>query len=621
MKITAADVAKLLNKPSKKSAGEWTACCPAHNDKNPSLSIKDGDKDEPILFCHAGCEFQEIIKHIKNWPDKQTGHFDHPSQQHNPFATNYFNPRRYIYRDETGTAKYMVERAYNGSGKTFKQYTLDKNYNAKPGIKDTLRLPYQLKYFKDQDFVYICEGEQSVDALLRYGYPATCNSGGANNWDTNLNQYFKDKNVIIIPDNDKAGHKHALNVASQLHKTAKQITIANVCNNLNEKDDIVDWFYENSNDIYNLNTIVTQYPEWHLGDEIDDLNTFIKDDYSAKSWLDKVMQPRDYLMGTLLCTTSRWMIYAPTGLGKTLFTMNMMAAVASGAQFLNWRPGRKSSVLYIDGEMPAETFKERIIQVTNLFGKDIDLIGINRDDEASKNNEMPPLNTEDGVKWLKHKIRYTKPDLIAFDSIMCLLSGDMKDEESWEPIKSLMKWLTNQRIAQIWIHHTGHAEGKSYGSNTREGELDTVLRLERPPADEEGFIINFTKNRLRTHENAADFERIHCQLTPVGWTATLSVKSGNKKSDDRSNFSRAIDEIYKNLAYNRQPNGVGYNNTAVVKISRADLRDQLVNRGYVELPDGKKGFGATDRKKFQRALIDLQNENKYTFDKDNIWKI
>ena len=82
-----------------------------------------------------------------------------------------------------------------------------------------------------------------------------------------------------------------------------------------------------------------------------------------------------------------------------------------------------------------------------------------------------------------------------------------------------------------------------------------------------------------------------------------------------------IDEIYKNLAYNRQPNGVGYNNTAVVKISRADLRDQLVNRGYVELPDGKKGFGATDRKKFQRALIDLQNENKYTFDKDDIWKI
>jgi putative DNA primase/helicase len=37
--------------------GYWMALCPAHNDHNPSLSIKEGDDGKPLLYCHAGCSF------------------------------------------------------------------------------------------------------------------------------------------------------------------------------------------------------------------------------------------------------------------------------------------------------------------------------------------------------------------------------------------------------------------------------------------------------------------------------------------------------------------------------------------------------------------------------------
>src|ERR671916_3059153 len=44
--------------------GYWMALCPAHNDRNPSLSIKEGDNGRPLLYCHAGCSFEQIMAEL-----------------------------------------------------------------------------------------------------------------------------------------------------------------------------------------------------------------------------------------------------------------------------------------------------------------------------------------------------------------------------------------------------------------------------------------------------------------------------------------------------------------------------------------------------------------------------
>ncbi|WP_019224181.1 DUF7146 domain-containing protein, partial [Bartonella rattimassiliensis] len=38
------------------------ALCPAHDDKMPSLSIKNGHDGRLLLYCHAGCPFRKIIQ-------------------------------------------------------------------------------------------------------------------------------------------------------------------------------------------------------------------------------------------------------------------------------------------------------------------------------------------------------------------------------------------------------------------------------------------------------------------------------------------------------------------------------------------------------------------------------
>ena len=98
------------------------------------------------------------------------------------------------------------------------------------------------------------------------------------------------------------------------------------------------------------------------------------------AWLKRELPLRRFLLGNVLCTTSRWIVYGETGVGKTLLAADIAAAIAAGASFLNWQgSGRRARVMYLDGEMPAETFKERMEIIARRYGADIQLYGYNRD--------------------------------------------------------------------------------------------------------------------------------------------------------------------------------------------------------------------------------------------------
>ena len=39
----------------------WSARCPVHRDRSPSLSIAEGDGGRLLLHCFAGCAYDEIV--------------------------------------------------------------------------------------------------------------------------------------------------------------------------------------------------------------------------------------------------------------------------------------------------------------------------------------------------------------------------------------------------------------------------------------------------------------------------------------------------------------------------------------------------------------------------------
>lgn len=50
-----------LEKVRKRQPGQWSACCPAHVDKGPSLSVRETPDGAVLLHCFAGCEVQDVV--------------------------------------------------------------------------------------------------------------------------------------------------------------------------------------------------------------------------------------------------------------------------------------------------------------------------------------------------------------------------------------------------------------------------------------------------------------------------------------------------------------------------------------------------------------------------------
>jgi archaellum biogenesis ATPase FlaH len=55
----------------KKTRNGWSACCPAHDDRNPSLSVNE-DEGKVLMYCHAGCSFVQIVQALKEIEHERT---------------------------------------------------------------------------------------------------------------------------------------------------------------------------------------------------------------------------------------------------------------------------------------------------------------------------------------------------------------------------------------------------------------------------------------------------------------------------------------------------------------------------------------------------------------------
>ena len=52
-----------LEKVRASGQGRWMACCPAHEDRTPSLQITQAN-DRVLIHCHAGCGGNEVLEAV-----------------------------------------------------------------------------------------------------------------------------------------------------------------------------------------------------------------------------------------------------------------------------------------------------------------------------------------------------------------------------------------------------------------------------------------------------------------------------------------------------------------------------------------------------------------------------
>jgi putative DNA primase/helicase len=183
---------------------------------------------------------------IAEWFKRELGLDVNPDKQH--------VVKTYDYVDERGALLFQVLRW--GPKKTFSQQQpgsgkggIKRDQDGKPTMQGARYVPYRLNELAAARTrangkpwrVFVVEGEKDVDGLVsRWGLTATCNAGGAGKWRGEYGQYFVGAEVVIIPDNDDAGRKHAVTVAARLSPFAAVIKIVEL-GGLSEKGDISDW--------------------------------------------------------------------------------------------------------------------------------------------------------------------------------------------------------------------------------------------------------------------------------------------------------------------------------------------------------------------------------------------
>lgn len=199
--------------------GNFQALCPVHDDKTPSLSIKEGVRGRILVKCHAcgagaeevcaavGCEVRELMG--LDMVEKKEPEEKRRSKKR--FV------RSYKYLDEDGNVLFRKNRyILEDSGK--KTFTMEAfvpetgNWAFGVSANKVRRVLYRLqrvvKAAMDGGIIFFVEGEKDVETLEAHGFTATTTPDGAGNgsekWQDDYVEAFSGaRMVIIVPDNDR----------------------------------------------------------------------------------------------------------------------------------------------------------------------------------------------------------------------------------------------------------------------------------------------------------------------------------------------------------------------------------------------------------------------------------
>ena len=228
--------------------GKAQALCPAHPDKEASLTITQGNDGKTLLKCHAGCSSESVVLAAG-------------LKMADLFSENRLSEERWRTYIE-GREKRKIEAVYNyvsiNGEYAYTKIRLEGKKMLFGMLKDE-RFEYGLKGRSKKEFnaifgsiprikeaiernepIFIPEGEKDVNTLIKKGY-AAFSCGGANDWNKNVSELCNGAEVIILADNDDPGKKLAATIEKDLKGISKSVKII-VPMPDTPKADITDYF-------------------------------------------------------------------------------------------------------------------------------------------------------------------------------------------------------------------------------------------------------------------------------------------------------------------------------------------------------------------------------------------
>lgn len=493
-----------LLKKVRKAGGGQVACCPAHDDKSPSLSVSERD-GKILVKCFAGCSTDAIVNaiglEIKDLFLDSDPFLGRTSANYAPVRFNGSGstvaakvantPKTiaavYEYADASGVILYENVRY---EPKDFRQRRPDGNGGYIYNLDGVNRVPYRLPELIDAikngvDEIWLTEGEKDADNLRLLGFTAT----SFKNWTHSHNPYIKGAHAVLFRDHDTSGAKQANDAARIISEVAKSVKVIDLFDGepLPDKHgkDVSDWIDARrgeglaNDDIAErlAADIVEGWSGWTDAPELDAMPTAngngrfqftfttLDELYNEPEEITSYVWDRTFPVGGFS------IISAKPKVGKSTVLRNLAVAISRGEPFLG-RETLKGKVLYLCLEEKRNEVRKHF----QLMQAEGDMILIH--------SGSRPQTTIEAIAAMKDSIAEFQPAIVFIDPLSRVIrSADFNDYGIAYALEHFIDLARETNVHLSALHHDGKGDRDGgdaiLGSTALFGSVDCHLSMKK----------------------------------------------------------------------------------------------------------------------------------------------
>ena len=553
MRVSLEEIARVLN--GKVRNGQVLAAGPNHSTKDKSLSVTLSATEECgfVVKSFAGDDWQTCKDYVLQklglppFKPKERSHRssdDIAKLIQDAIALQTRKPKgkltdAYPYRDADGTVLYEVlryaspkgfsQRMPNGKGGW--NYNLD----ALNGRRVIYRWPELLKF--PSATVFVTEGEKDADHLWSIDLCATTVASGT--WTAECIEALKDRDCIILEDNDEPGRKRAFEAAQALHGTANTIRIV-LLPGLPEGKDVSDWLDMSGHSPDGLINTCFDAPLWTPDQaEIVEIpqNEILHPSVPEKAhftflnitaWQDQLVPEREWTVRDRIPANNVTLLSGEGSVGKSILSLQLATAVILGLDWLGVTPEPGAVLGAFCEEDEPELWRRldlifRHYEAAYTEFKDMHLLAL-----AGQDALLAVPNSKGLIqptKLFQHILEAAcdiKPKLIVLDNAADIFGGSENDRGQVRQFIGLLRGLAIAAGAGVLL--TSHPS--LTGINTKTGLSGSTAwdasvrsrlyfqRVKTPDKDEEA------------DPNLRALQVMKANYGPIGETITLRWNNG-----------------------------------------------------------------------------------------------
>lgn len=614
----------------------YTLHCPSHDDRTPSLSVTV--KGETLLVhCHAACSQEAVLAALSArgvW-GRSGSPIPPPARRSPPSsptpapavspAESSDNPASppapaaplpvplhpsgaqaiYVYLDEHRRA---VHRTVRFPHKQFRQHHY-RNGRWYSGLGDRIVL-YNLPDLLQADpskAVFLTEGEKDAESFIRKGMLATTVPCGASAWPPECARWLRDRTVVVLGDNDRAGREGALRRAQALQGIAQEVKVYTFPG-LPEGADATDWLalrQGKGNLAQDLMQTVDQAAAESNQQEA------AADDGPVPQIMhvDQVVpEPIDWLWRPYLARGKLHMLDGDPGVRKSYAMLSLAAQLSRGIPLGSGDgaapAGPPGLTLLLPGEDDlADTIRPRLDTLQADATRIKAVTGV-----VHQGKDSPLWLDESGVIALEKAIKLIAPDLVIIDPLVAFLGARLDMNRSNE-VRAMLRPLADlakrYNCAVVALRHLTkafslHALYRGQGSIDFSAHARSALLMGKDPEDPDRSILVPIKTNIGLLGHAQALRLTgEGRDTRLVWEGAVEVTSddllGGAEGEGHSARKEAEDFLLDRLA------GAAASAAGLLKEARAaGIAEATLKRAKTRLrlhaqrhgvPGGKPGDG------------------------------